>query len=119
MGAPKADYIPKLTSLFSTSWGNPGGFLGRLRLPEGRNKQMPTSFKNRATTMILASSGPPSGPVGGLMGRLRDLLGVSWAVLESSWAFLMVSSVDLESTSTILGELGGHLGPPWSSWRPS
>ena len=62
--------------------------------------------------MILASSGPPGGPLGGLLGRLGGLLGASWAVLGRLEAIL-------DRLGCILGRLGGILGPSLPSWRPS
>ncbi len=83
--------------------------------------------------MNLASSGLPGGALGGLSGRLRGLLEASGA----SRAVLEVSCANLEASWTLLGRLGGRLGPSWAdleaildhlgghlrpswpSWRPS
>ena len=62
--------------------------------------------------MILASSGPPGGALGGLQGRLGCLLGASWAVLGHPGAIL-------GRRGGFLGELGGILDSLGPSWRPS
>eukprot|EP00959_Pyramimonas_sp_CCMP1952_P272970 5706090-Pyramimonas_sp.AAC.1 len=43
-------------------------------------------------------------------------LGQSKAILESSWAVLEASWTNLKASWSLLGRLGGQLGP---SWRPS
>ena len=84
--------------------------------------------------MILASSGPPGGALGGLLGCLGGLLGASWAVLGHleailgrlglSWAVLEAvldhlgrtwrpSWTILEAILGQRGHLGGHLEPSW------
>ena len=77
--------------------------------------------------MILESSGPPGGPLGGLLGRLGGLRGASWAVLGRlglSWAVLEAvldhlgrtwrpSWTILEAILGQRGHLGGHLEPSW------
>ena len=67
--------------------------------------------------MILASSGLPGGPLGGLLGRLGGLLGASWAVLgrrKAEKAQMPKSFKNLRKTNDF-----GLFGPSWrSSWRP-
>ena len=48
----------------------------------------------------------------------------SWAVLEASWGplgpswdVLVASWSDLEASRTLLGRLGGHLGPSWANFQ--
>ena len=60
--------------------------------------------KTYGKSMIWASSGPPGGPLGGLLGCLGGLLGASWAVLGHLEAIL-------GRLGCILGRLGGILGP--------
>ena len=69
--------------------------------------------------MILASSGLPGGPLGGLLGRLGGLLGASWAVLGHLEAILGRLGCILGRLGGILGHLGGFGGLPGPSWRPS
>ena len=79
--------------------------------------------------MILASSGPPGGPLGGLLGRVGPswrLLGQTWRYLGLSWAVLdhlgrtwRPSWTILEAISSRRGHLGGHLEPSWRiCWGP-
>ena len=77
--------------------------------------------------MILASSGPPGGPLGGLLGRVGPswrLLGRTWRYLGPSWAVLEAvldhlgrtwrpSWTILEAILDQRGHLGGHLEPSW------
>ena len=80
-----------------------GAILGASWAVSGRRKtdkeQTQKSLKNLKKSMILASSGFPACPLGGLLGRLGGFLGTSWAVLGH--------------LGTIVGHLGtivGHLG---------
>ena len=77
--------------------------------------------------MILASSSPPGGPLGGFLGRLGSFWGASWAVLGRlglSWAVLEAvldhlgrtwrpSWTILEAILGQRGHLGGHLAQSW------
>ena len=77
--------------------------------------------------MILAFSGPPGGPQGGLLGCLGGVLGASGAVLAclggfflQTWRYLGSSLAILEAIFDLLGRtwkpscpLEGHLEPSW------
>ena len=57
--------------------------------------------------MILASSGPPGEPLGGLLGRL----GPSWSLLGRTWRYFGLSWAVLEA---ILDHLGRTWRPSWA-----
>eukprot|EP00959_Pyramimonas_sp_CCMP1952_P460650 9480239-Pyramimonas_sp.AAC.1 len=65
--------------------------------------------------MILASSGLPGGPLGGLFGPswrpIGGVLGHLGGFVEASWAVLGYLEAILGDLGCILGRLGGILGP--------
>ena len=66
--------------------------------------------------MILASSGLPGGPLGGLLGHLGGIVGAFWTHLRPSWVHLGPSWRHL---GAILAVLEAILAVLEASWRPS
>ena len=90
------------------SWGDLGVLLGRLEPSECReeaNAQILQKLKGKS--MIWAYSGPPGGPLGGLLGRV----GPSWRLLGRTWRYLGLSWAVLEA---ILDHLGRTWRPSWT-----
>ena len=63
--------------------------------------------------MILASSGPPGGDPGGLLGTSWAVLGRLGGFLGGLGGILDILGPPWRPSWTILGELGGLLGPSW------
>ena len=64
--------------------------------------------------MILASSGPPGGPLEGLLGCLGGLLGASWAVLGHLEAILGRLGLSWAVLEAVLDHLGRTWRPSWT-----